>query len=204
MTELTLSDFLDCLASREPVPGGGSVAALVGALAAGLGAMVCHLTYGKKKYAAHEAELTAVQTRLDGLRAELTELVEADIEAYEGLSAAYQIPRDQAGREAAIQAALVAATETPLRIAEAAAAVIDTVPTVIEKGTRLAVSDAGMGALLGAAALQSAALNVLINLAATTDPTRATAARERLEAALGDRVTAAAALYQDVVRRIEA
>ncbi len=202
MLELTLTDYLHRLASADPTPGGGSVAALCGALAGGLGAMVCRLTFGKPRYADVEAELQQVVVDLDELRVQLTGLVAEDARAYDELSAAYKVPKDDPGREAAIQAALVIATETPLRIAELAAQVVDLVPVVVAKGSKVAVSDAGMAALLSAAALRSAALNVLINVKATKDEARAAAARARLDAALAGRVERAEALYAEVVARV--
>lgn len=207
VVQTPLSDFLSRLASSEPTPGGGSVAALTGALSAGLAAMVCHLTIGKKKYAEHEAELTAVLARADSLRGTLTGLMTADIKAYEGLSAAYKLPKNDdaeaAARSAAIQDALVDATDVPLQIAEASAAVLDLVPVVVEKGSVVAVSDAGMAALLAIAALRSAALNVLINIGSTKDEARAAAAQARLETALGERVAAGEAVYLEVVERLK-
>lgn len=203
MLSLTLDQFLTDLASKAPTPGGGSVAALTGAQAAALVAMVCHLTLGKPRYADHEAELRSVLAEADRLRALLGELLAADVAAYEALSSAYKLPKDDAAaREAAIQQALVLATDVPLRIAEASAAVFDLAPTVIAKGSVVAVSDAGMAALLAGSALRSAALNVLINVSATTDPARASAARKRLDAALGTRCARVDALYQDVLNAI--
>jgi formiminotetrahydrofolate cyclodeaminase len=202
MIDAQISEFLNQLASRAPTPGGGSVAALTGAQAAALVCMVCHLTIGKKKYAEHEDELRGILAVAESLQAELTALIDADIQAYDGLSAAYAIPKEEAGRAAAIQRALGPATEVPLCIAEASAAVLDLVPAVVEKGSTLAVSDAGMAALLAAAALRSGALNAYINLAATTDTEVVAAVGARLDAALSDRAAIADRLYRDVVERI--
>lgn len=206
MLEVTVADFLDRLASKEPTPGGGSVAALCGALAAALGAMVCNLTIGKPRYAEVEAELQAALEQLEKLREQLTALMAADVAAYEQLSAAYKLPKDsdaeKAARSAAIQESLTDATGVPLRIAESAAAVLDIVPVVIEKGSTVAVSDAGMAALLAETALKSAALNVWINLSSDKDEGRANANRERLEAALASRGEHADGLYEQVVKAI--
>lgn len=202
--DLPLHEFVRRTASKDPTPGGGSVAALVGALGAALGAMVCHLTIGKPRYAEHEAELIATLAELDGLRARLLALMDADIAAYEQLSAAYKLPREPAEpRAAALAAALGPATEVPLRIAEAAAATLDRVPTVIEKGSVVAVSDAGMAALLAAAALASAKLNVLINLGSNPDAEAVAGYRARLAAACDGRAEQAAALYDRVVEKIQ-
>lgn len=207
MLDQSVASFLERLGSREPTPGGGSVAALTGALAAALAAMVCRLTIGKQRYAEHEAELQAVLAQADALRQQLASLVEQDVAAYEGLSAAYKLPREsqaeQEARDQAIQAALQPATETPLRIAESAARVVDLAPVVIRKGSVVAVSDAGMAALLGAAALQSAALNVHINLGSLSDGASADAYRQRLADAVAGRPAQAAALYQEVLERLQ-
>ena len=202
MVELSVSDFLDQLGSPAPVPGGGSVAALTGAQAAGLVAMVCHLTIGKKRYAEYEAELKAVLAEADALRADLTNLLQADVEAYAGLNAAYRLPKDAPGRAEAIQASLIPATEVPLQIAEKSAAVFDLAPVVVQKGSKVAVSDAGMAALLAAAAIRSGALNVRINLAALTDEAAKADFAARLNEALGDRINQAEGVYADVVGRI--
>jgi formiminotetrahydrofolate cyclodeaminase len=200
--EQSLSGFLAQLGSAAPTPGGGSVAALTGAQAAGLVAMVCHLTIGKKRYAEHEDELRRVLAAAEDLQEALTKLIEADILAYDELMASYRLPKEDPRRAAAIQAALVPAAGIPLQIAEAAAAVFDLVPTVIAKGSTLAVSDAGMAALLAAAAIRSGALNVLINLHAMEHPERAADYRRRLDAAVADRPQRAEALYQEVAARL--
>lgn len=202
MLDQPVTDFLAKLGSAAPTPGGGSVAALTGAQAAALVAMVCHLTIGKKRYAEYEAELRATLARAEALQAELTELVAADMAAYEQLSAAYKLGKDVPARAEALAAALVPATEVPLAIAEASARVLDLVPTVVEKGSVVAVSDAGMAALLAAAAVRSGALNVLINLGSNTDAEAAAAYRARLDAVLGEPLARADALYAEVVKRI--
>ncbi len=206
MLDVPLAVFLDRLASAAPTPGGGSVAALCGALSAALGSMVCNLTIGKPRYAEVEAAMAAALAELEYLQSDLADLMAADVAAYEQLSAAYKLPKEsdaeKAARSAAIQHALGDATGVPLQIAEKAAEVLDLVPEVIEKGSRVAVSDAGMAALLAETALRSAALNVWINLAADKDEARATAHRARLEAALAGRAEQAEALYTTVVDAI--
>lgn len=206
MLDSTVTTFLDRLASSEPTPGGGSVAALCGALAAALGAMVCHLTIGKPRFAESESALRASLADLDALRAELSELMAADVAAYQELSAAYQLPKatdaDKAARSAAIQAALGDATGVPLQIAEAAATVLSLVPTIIARGNPQAVSDAGMAALLADTALRSAALNVWINLASDKDADRAAANQAQLERVLEGQGGVADRLYERVVAEI--
>ncbi|NUP99476.1 MAG: cyclodeaminase/cyclohydrolase family protein [Armatimonadetes bacterium] len=207
MLDLTLREFLDQLASKEPTPGGGSVAALTGALAAALGAMVCQLTIGKKKYAEHEDEMRRLLDLFEKHRATLTELVGEDSRAYEQLAAAYKLPRETPEeveqRKAAIQAALGPAIDVPMRIAETSGAVMDLVPTLIQHGSQVAVSDAGMAALLSSAAIRSGAVNVLINLLATDDEEQRADLRRQLDSCLGARMELARSLHHEVLRRIE-
>lgn len=169
--------FLDELASRAPTPGGGGAAAYAGALAAALGSMVCNLTVGKKKYAAVEDDMCAVLERLEGLRARLVSLVDADAEAFAPLAAAYGMPKEtpeeQSAKEAALQEALVSACEVPLAIMRAVSEVADAVEFVAHNGSRLAVSDAGVAAVFAKAAVQGAAFNVYINVASMNDADRA-------------------------------
>src|SRR5438552_4458657 len=120
--------FLDELASGAPAPGGGSVAALSGAMAAGLLTMVCDLTIGKQAYAAFEDQAHSIRARAEELRAQLQSLIQADVEVFTTLMAAYKLPKatdaDAATRKAAIQQATRAATEVPLHTAQAAAALL--------------------------------------------------------------------------------
>jgi formiminotetrahydrofolate cyclodeaminase len=173
LTEKTLNDFLDALASSAPAPGGGSVSALSGALGAALVSMVCNLTLGKKKYADVQDDITALVEKSEALRHELADLLQADVVAYTGVSQAYKLPRDtpeeKAARSAAIQEALKEATVVPMQIAETCVKVLDLCTPAAEMGNVYAVSDAGVAALMAEAGLRSAALNVLININAIKD-----------------------------------
>ncbi|NTU84042.1 MAG: cyclodeaminase/cyclohydrolase family protein [Chloroflexales bacterium] len=161
--------FLDALASSAPTPGGGSVAALSGAMAAGLVGMVCALTAGKKQYADIDEEVRAIQARAEALRRELQELAEQDIEVFGRLSAAYKLPRtteaDAATRQSAIQQVTRQAAIVPLRAAQAAAAILPLCTALAPRVGRLIVSDIGVAAMLARASVQSAILNIEINLA---------------------------------------
>ncbi len=172
--DTSVTTFLDALASGAPTPGGGGAAAIAGAMAAALVSMVCNLTIGKKRYQEAEAEMRAILDRSETLRAELTQLAEDDVAAFNRLSAAYKLPRvteaDVAIRRDAIQESLKRATETPLRTARAAAAILPLCPPVAERGNQAAVSDVGVAALLATAAIRSALLNVEINLRTLEDP----------------------------------
>jgi len=188
LTDKTVTEFLHALASSAPAPGGGSVAALAGALGAALVSMVCNLTLGKKKYASVQDDITTLVARSEALRRELTDLLEADVQVYTGVSAAYKLPREteeeKAARSAAIQEALKQATMVPIEVAEACVKVLDLCMPVAEKGNVGAVSDAGVAALMAEAALRSAALNVIINLEAIQDKAFGREMGQKLDALL--------------------
>ena len=173
LLDKTLGTFLGELASGAPTPGGGSVAALTGAMAAGLVTMVCDLTIGKKQYAAFEAEATSLRARAEELRAELQQLAQADIDVFGRLSAAYKLPRtteaDAATRKAAIQKVLRDATEVPLRTARAVASLLPLCAPLARLGNRTAVSDVAAAAILIRAAVPAALINVESNVAILED-----------------------------------
>ena len=145
LTEQTVVQFLDALASSAPAPGGGSVAALSGALGAALVSMVCNLTLGKSKYASVQDDITELVAQSEELRQRLTDLLEADVRAYTGVSRAYQMPRqtaeEKAARSAAIQEALKAATQAPMQVAETCVEVLDLCAPAAEKCNINAVKD---------------------------------------------------------------
>ena len=165
--------FLDALASDAPTPGGGSVAAFTGAMAAGLLVMVCDLTIGKKTYAEFEAEAVALRQRAEAARQTLQQLAQDDIDVFGRLSATYKLPKttdaDAATRRAAIQTVTKQATVVPLRMARALADLAPLCVPLAANGSRLAVSDVGVAAHLIRAAVPAALLNVEINLAALED-----------------------------------
>ena len=177
MTEQILDQpvrrFLDELASAAPAPGGGSIAALSGAMAAGLLTMVCDLTIGKKQYAEIDDQVRTLRERSEMLRAELQLLAQADVDVFNHLAAAYKLPRitdaDAASRRAAIQKVTRGATEVPLRIARAVTSLLPLCAPLARHGNRNAVSDVGVAALLVQAAVPAALLNVEINLAVLED-----------------------------------
>ena len=165
--------FLAAVASAEPVPGGGSVAAYAGALAAALAHMVTGLTLGKKKYAAVESEIAEVASSAAELMQKLEGLVASDAVVYSGVSAAYKMPKgtdaEIDARKQAITTALLAAAEVPLETARACAGVADLAGVVAEKGNSNAITDAGVAALLAEAGCKGAAYNVRINVASLDD-----------------------------------
>ena len=165
---MKLADFLSDLASDSPTPGGGSVAALGGALAAALTSMVANLTIGKKKYADVQEDVQAILAKTEGLRLELTELMEEDAAAFDKVMVAMRLPKEtdeeKAARTEILQAALVDAAMVPLAVMEKCVEAIALAQVAAEKGNKNAVSDAGVAALMGRAGAHAAKLNVLINL----------------------------------------
>ena len=162
-TQNSCREFVEVLASNAPVPGGGGAAALVGAIGTALGNMVGSLTVGKKKYADVEAEIIALKARCDDLQKQLLDQVPADAEGFEPLAKAYGIPKDDPNRDKVLEEATLVACKVPMRIMELCCEAIEAIAVFAAKGSRLAVSDAGCGAVCCKAALQSASLNVFIN-----------------------------------------
>lgn len=160
--------FLSRVASSDPTPGGGSVAAHVGALSAAVAQMVSALTVGRKKYAAVEEEMKQIALDASALRRELAGLVVRDAASYDGVSAAYKLPKEtdaeQATRTTAIREALLFAAEVPLETAQAAVKVTALAAALADRGNSNAVTDACVAALMAEAACKGAALNVRINV----------------------------------------
>lgn len=167
MLEKKTTDFLEVLSSREPVPGGGGASAAVGAFGAALGMMVTNLTIGKKKYADVEAQIVEIRSRLEGIRDRLVRLTDRDAEAFEPLSRAYGMPGDteeqKKEKERVMERALYEASIVPLQIMETVSEAMKELETLEEKGSRIAVSDVGVGILFAQAALEGASLNIFIN-----------------------------------------
>lgn len=155
--------FVEMLASATPSPGGGGAAALVGAIGAALGHMASNLTVGKKKYAGVQQEILELNAKFTVLEKQLLDQVEADEHGFLPLAAAYKLPKDAPGYDRFMDEATLDACQVPLKIMELCCQALDQIAFVAEKGTRLAVSDAGSGAVCCKAALQSAALTVFIN-----------------------------------------
>ena len=163
MTLATCREFVEVLASDAPAPGGGGAAALVGAIGTALGNMVGSLTVGKKKYADVQDEIIALKAKCDELQKRLLDQVEADEINFLPLAKAYGIPKDDPTRDKVMEEATIIACSTPMKIMELCCEAIEAIKVFAEKGSRLAVSDAGCGAVCCKAALQSASLNVFIN-----------------------------------------
>ena len=161
--QASCTEFVTVLASNAPVPGGGGASALVAAIGTALGNMVGSLTVGKKKYADVEEEIIALKAKCDKLQADLLAQIELDAKGFEPLSKAYGIPKDNPDRDRILEDATVVACQVPVKIMELCCEALDAIAVFAAKGSRLAVSDAGCGAVCVKAALQAASINVFIN-----------------------------------------
>ena len=189
LSEMKVSDFTELLSSDAPAPGGGSSAALSGALGAALTAMVACLTQGRKKYAELAAFAAQVENNGQELKARLLDVMDRDTEAFNLVSAAFAMPRttegEKAERSAAIQAGLKACTKTPMEMMELMAEAVALAHSLLEEGFNdTAASDLGVAFLTLQAGIRGAWLNVLINVGSIKDETFAREYRERGEALL--------------------
>ena len=203
MLEKPATQFLSELSSNAPVPGGGGASAAVGAFAAALGMMVTNLTIGKKKYADYEEEVKAVRDRLEGLRDQLIDLVDGDAVAFEPLSKAYSIPKDDPERDTIMENALYEASVVPISIIETVLAAAKELEVLVEKGSKLAVSDVGVGILFAQAAIEGASLNVYINTKSMKDRERAAALDAKADAIIAEGAALKARIYDGVLAAIK-
>jgi formiminotetrahydrofolate cyclodeaminase len=173
VTADTIDVWLDQLASSAPAPGGGAAAAMSAATGAALVEMVCNLTIGKPKFAAHEATMTAALARATDLRKQALQLADDDARAFAAVAGAYRLPKDteeaQRERSAAIQAALVEAADVPLRTAVLAAEVIGLAERILDGANPNVLGDVAVAASAARSALESAEVNVAANIASMTD-----------------------------------
>ena len=173
LTELTVKDFLNKVAGSDPVPGGGSIAALNGAIASALAAMVANLTIGKKNYADCEELMKQIAERAAGLKEEFVADVDRDSEAYDRVFACFKMPKatdeEKAARSAAIQEATKFAAQVPMEVARRAYGLMDTIAQVARKGNQNAVTDACVAMMAARSAVLSALMNVRINLGSLKD-----------------------------------
>jgi len=199
--------YLDRLASNSPTPGGGSVAALVGALGAALGSMVANFTVGKDKFAAVEADVQRLLAGCEEARRELSALVQADMDEYGKVSAAYSMPRssdeEKVARTAAIQQALKDAAQVPLKAAAACHRVLVLNRELVDKGNPNLISDVGVSVSLALAALECAVLNVEINLAYIKDQAFNAQARRQLEPLMAQAPAIKAEVWAKVERAVK-
>ncbi|MCJ7837044.1 cyclodeaminase/cyclohydrolase family protein [Cuneatibacter sp. NSJ-177] len=197
--------FVEVLASKAPVPGGGGASSLVGAIGTALGNMVGSLTLGKKKYADVQDDIIALKAKADALQMELLDLVQKDAEMFEPLSKAYGLPKEteeqKAEKARIMEAALKDACSVPLLIMEKCCEAIELHKEFAAKGSALAISDVGVGVACCRAALLGASLNVFINTKSMTDKAYAAEINEKAEAMISKYAAMADAIFADVRAR---
>ncbi|MBO5556156.1 MAG: cyclodeaminase/cyclohydrolase family protein [Oscillospiraceae bacterium] len=201
LTEKSCIAFSEALASKAAVPGGGGASALVGALGVALGHMVGALTVGKAKYATVEEDLRALMARAEDLRQRLLRCVEKDAEAFEPLSRAYAIPKDDPEREETMERCLRTAAAAPLEILDLCCEAIELQREFADKGSALAVSDAATGVVFCWSAMYGAAVNVKVNTKAMKDRTFADTINAHVDAQMAKYWPVAEKVYEDVYRR---
>jgi len=203
LTEMTIPAFTDLLASEAPAPGGGSAAALSGAVGIALTTMVAALTVGKEKYQAHEALMQELIAEGAKLRLQLVDVIDRDTEAFNGVSAVFAMPKatdeDKAARKEAMQAALKACTLTPYEMMECALASLELTERALGRSNTNAASDLGVAALSLKAAVQGAWLNILINIGGIRDEEFVQKYRGGGEAILAKALPLADKIYETVL-----
>ena len=204
LADLKTAEFVDLLASDAPAPGGGSAAALEGALGAALTAMVCGLTVGKKKYAEFQELAEEAQKKATDLKARFVDVMDRDTEAFNVVSAAFGMPKatdeEKAARSAAIQKGLEGCTKTPFEMMELAVETLELTASILGKSNDSAASDLGVSALSLRAAVQGAWLNVLINIGSLKNKELAADYQAKGEALLAKALPLADQIYDTVVK----
>ena len=202
----SIQTFLDELASNQATPGGGSVAAVLGAQSAALISMVCNLTIGKEKYADVEEDMKSLLKQSESLREELTAMIKADVDVFDKLMSSYGLPKntdeEKQLRSIQIQAVLKDATTVPLECAKACAKTIKLSRIAAEKGNTGVISDAGVAVMSGFSGLKSAALNVYINARSIKDKEFANSALADLEKIMNGTDTQTEEVYQIVKAKL--
>lgn len=179
----TIQEFLAVLSSKAPVPGGGGASALAGALGNALGQMVANLTIGKKRYVDVEEEICGLLKRMEGLQAEFVRLADRDAEVFAPLAQCYSLPastpEERAYKEQVMEERLYDASQVPMEIMERAVEMMEILDILADKGSRLAVSDVGVGIQYMRAALLGAVMNVYINTRSMKNRQRAEEINQR-------------------------
>jgi len=206
LVELLTREFVEKVASEAPAPGGGSVSALAGALAAALCAMVARLTLGKEKYRDTWQEMEQVRDSADALMRRLLELVDEDTAAYNQVLSAFKLPRDneaqKTARQAAIRSATQKATAVPMETLRSVTELLSMTEAAVEKGNPNCLSDAGVAAHLIRAAASGAAYNVRINLSALDDQRLSTQMKSETAELLSRVMSGVAKLQETLNKRL--
>jgi formiminotetrahydrofolate cyclodeaminase len=173
MKNMTIDEFAQIVASDSPVPGGGSIAALCGALSAALAEMVANLTVGKKKYADSKEEMADIISKASALRDKLLNYIEEDSLAYNKVMEAYKLPKEteqeKSLRLSEIEEGLKIAASVPLKVAETSFEILPLAEAVVLRGNSNSVTDALVGAMMARTGVLSAVLNIRINLDSIKD-----------------------------------
>jgi len=200
--DMTCNEFVDKLASKSPVPGGGGVAALVGAIGTALSSMVCNLTTGKKRYAEFEVDIQDILKKAADLQQDLMEMIDEDAENFLPLSKAYGMPKDTEEerrlKEETMEKALKQACEVPVKIVKACYEAIKLHSELVEKGSRLAISDVGVGVQCLRAAIISGWLNIIININSIKDDDYVNKVRKETEDLVKEGVILTDKVYEKV------
>ena len=204
LAEMQVTEFVNLMASDAPAPGGGSAAALEGALGAALTAMVCALTVGKKKYADVQELAVESQKKAENLKARFVDVMDRDTEAFNAVSAVFAMPKDtdeqKAARKAAMQEALKSCTKTPFEMMQLACETLELTRSLVGRLNASAASDLGCSALSLRAAIQGAWLNVLINISGIADEAFAAEYRKNGEALLAKALPLADEIYEEILK----
>lgn len=204
--EQKIYDYLDVLASKAPVPGGGGASALGGALAAALGQMVANLTVGKKRYADVEEEMQGYLCALNICQMEMTALADRDAEVFAPLAAAYGMPaeteEEKREKDRVMEANLLAASLVPLKIMEKAVGMMEVLEEMEKKGSRMAVSDVGVAVQFARTALTGAVMNVYINTKSMKDREKAGELNGRAEELMASGIQKADEIYDNVLKKL--
>lgn len=204
LAEMQVTEFVNLMASDAPAPGGGSAAALEGALGAALTAMVCALTVGKKKYADVQELAVESQKKAEDLKARFVDVMDRDTEAFNAVSAVFAMPKDtdeqKAARKAAMQEALKGCTKTPFEMMQLACETLELTRSLVGRLNASAASDLGCSALSLRAAIQGAWLNVLINISGITDEAFAAEYRANGQALLDKALPLADEIYAEILK----
>jgi len=200
--DISCKDFVDQLASKNPVPGGGGAAALVGAIGTALSSMVGNLTTGKKKYAEFEEDIQRILKRAQELQQDLMKMIDEDAENFLPLSKAYGMPKDTEEerrlKEETLEKALKQACQVPVRIVKACYEAIQLHAELVDKGSRLAISDVGVGVQCLRAAIISGWLNIVININMIKDQEYVNQVREETESLVKEGALLADKVYEKV------
>ena len=203
---MTIQEFLDVLSSKEPVPGGGGASALAGALGNALGQMVSNLTIGKKKYALVEDEIKELAERMKGIQGQFSALADQDAKVFAPLAKCYSLPsgteEEKAYKAEVMEARLLDASLVPMEIMEKASEMLEIMDILADKGSRMAVSDVGVGVQFIRTALLGAVMNVYINTKSMKNREKAEEMNEKAERLIKEGTEAADRIYKKVLEQL--